>query len=234
MIFVGPGDFEKLGQEFKEYFIKLAKLRPSDRVLDVGCGIGRMAIPLTNYLSEQGEYWGFDIVKKGINWCQDRISPKFNNFHFLHSDIHNNSYNPKGNILAKDFQFPFDDKLFDFIFLISVFTHMLPLDLENYLSEISRVSKTGGKCLITFYLLNEESKKQIHLGKSHYNFQNKINGCFTINKDDPEAAIAYPEEFIKRLFKKYRFEIIQPVNYGSWCKREKFLSWQDIIIATKK
>ncbi len=98
MIFIGAGDFEQIGKDFRKHFIELGDLQPDDRVLDVGCGIGRMAIPLTSYLSKEGEYWGFDIVKKGIEWCQKRISPKYANFHFLHSDIYNKEYNPKGKI----------------------------------------------------------------------------------------------------------------------------------------
>ena len=89
MFSINDGDFEKIGQEFKRYFIELANLQTNNRVLDVGCGVGRMAIPLTNYLSSEGEYWGFDINKKGIEWCESRISPKFHNFHFLHSDVCN-------------------------------------------------------------------------------------------------------------------------------------------------
>lgn len=232
MSFVGDGDFEKIGEEFKNYFIELAKLQPSDRVLDVGCGIGRMAIPLTNYLSKEGEYWGFDIVKDRIGWCQSRISPRFSNFHFQHSEVYNKHYNPNGKVQAKDFQFPFDDESFDFIFLTSVFTHMLPADLENYLSEISRVLKPEGKCLITFFILNEESENLIRSGRSTLNFLYDIQGCKTISKNDPETAIAYREEFVLRLFKKYRLKIAQPIHYGSWCKRDVFLTYQDLIIAT--
>ena len=233
MIFIGDGDFERIGQEFKNYFIKLTNLQPSDRVLDVGCGIGRMAIPLTNYLSKDGEYWGFDIVKKGIEWCQSRISQNFNNFHFQYSDVYNKHYNPNGKVQAQNFQFPFDDKYFDFVFLTSVFTHMLPSDLENYLSEISRVLKPEGKCLITFFILNEESENLVRSGHSTLNFSYNIQGCITANKDDPEAAIAYNEDFVLRLFKKYGLKIDQ-LHYGSWCKRDTFLTYQDIIIATKK
>ncbi|MEO1858558.1 MAG: methyltransferase domain-containing protein [Verrucomicrobiales bacterium] len=233
MIFVGDGHFEKIGKEFKGYFIDLAKLQPSDRVLDVGCGIGRMAIPLTSYLSKEGEYWGFDIVEKGIEWCQSRISPKFSNFHFQHSDVYNKHYNPNGKVQAQDFQFPFDDGSFDFVFLTSVFTHMLPSDLENYLSEISRVLKPEGKCLITFFILNEESENLIRSGSSTLDFSYKIQTCKTINENNPEAAIAYSEEFVLRLFKKYRLKIAQPIHYGSWCERDAFLTYQDLIIATK-
>ena len=233
MISVGDGDFEQIGQEFKNYFIDLVNLQPNNRILDVGCGIGRMAIPLTSYLSQKGEYWGFDIVAKGIEWCQSRISPKFSNFHFLYSDVYNKQYNKEGKVLAQDFEFPFDDKFFDFVFLTSVFTHMLPLDLENYLSEISRVLKTGGKCLITFFILNQESEGLIRSGRSTLDFRYKIYDCLTINENVPEAAIAYNEEFAKTLFEKYGLKIIQPIHYGSWCKRDKFLTYQDLLIAIK-
>ena len=233
MIFVGDGDFEKTGQEFKNYFVELAGLQTNNRVLDVGCGIGRMAIPLTNYLSKDGEYWGFDIVKKGVLWCHHRISPKFKNFHFLHSDVYNKRYNPNGKVRAQDFRFPFDDNFFDFVFLTSVFTHMLPLDLENYLSEISRVLNNGGKCLITFFILNEESEKLIRSGRSTLDFKYKIDACLTTNENVPESAIAYKEDIVKLLFNKYGLKIFQPIRYGSWCNRDNFLSYQDMIIATK-
>ena len=233
LIFVGQGDFIEIGQIFKAYFIELANLQRTDKVLDVGCGIGRMAIPLTKYLSKEGGYWGFDIVKSGIDWCQSHISPRFNNFHFQHSDVYNSHYNPTGKVRAQNFRFPFNEESFDFVFLTSVFTHMLPSDLENYLSEISRVLKVGGKCLITFFILNEESENLINLGRSSLDFKDEIDGCLTINKDDPEFALAYKEQFIIDLFNKYGLEISQPIHYGCWCSRNEFLTYQDLIIATK-
>lgn len=233
MNFVGHGDFEQLGLEFKRYFIELGELQPDDRVLDVGCGIGRMAVPLTNYLSPQGEYWGVDIVKKGIKWCQRRISPKFSNFHFLHSNVYNKHYNAKGTIQAKDYQFPFEDSSFDFVFLTSVFTHMLTPDLENYLKEIGRVLKPGGRCLITFFLLNEESEKLVSSGKTSIDFNYQIDECTTSNKDIPEAATAYQEAFIRALFNKYNMTVSEPIHFGNWCEREQFLSYQDLVVARK-
>jgi ubiquinone/menaquinone biosynthesis C-methylase UbiE len=233
MIFVGNGNFKKTGRIWKKYFIELGNLQPTDRVLDVGCGIGRMAIPLTNYLSKDGEYWGFDIVKQGIDWCQSRISSKFSNFHFQHSDVYNQHYNPNGKVAAESFQFPFENEFFDLVFLTSVFTHMVQPDVENYLSEISRVLKTKGKCLITFFILNEDSIKQIRLGHSTLDFRYTVNNCLTINEEEPELAIAYEEEIVVRLFNKYGLKITQPIHYGNWCKRDRFLTYQDLIVATK-
>jgi ubiquinone/menaquinone biosynthesis C-methylase UbiE len=233
MSFVGKGDFVKIGREFRRHFIGLAGLRPEHRVLDVGCGIGRMAIPLTEYLSPAGGYWGFDIVRKGIDWCQERITPKFPNFHFQHSDVYNRHYNPGGKVRACDYRFPFEDDFFDFVFLTSVFTHMVPADLENYLREIARVLKPGGKCLITFLLMNEESRALIRAKKSDLEFVHEMDGYFTTKPNDPEAAIAYDEKIALQFFERCGLAVEPPLRYGSWCGRKQYLSYQDIVVAGK-
>jgi len=41
-------DFKKMGEEFLRHFVELGKLKRDERVLDVGCGIERMAVALTS------------------------------------------------------------------------------------------------------------------------------------------------------------------------------------------
>lgn len=231
-IFVGDGNFEEIGNEFLNYFVDLCYLKPNEKVLEVGCGIGRMAAPLTSYLEEDGHYEGFDIIKEGIDWCQKNITPKYPNFHFQLADVYNNLYHPGGKFKASEYKFPFGDERFDFVFLTSVFTHMLPQELKNYLPEISRVLKKEGRALITFFLLNEESTAYVQ-GKDS-KFSQEYEGCRVIDKNIPEAAIAYKETFVRELFIKNNLEILEPIRYGSWCKRKEFLSSQDIIFAAKK
>jgi ubiquinone/menaquinone biosynthesis C-methylase UbiE len=232
-IFVGAGDYLKIGEEFFKYFIEFAELKPNQKILDVGCGSGRMALPLTKYLASDGAYEGFDIVKEGIQWCL-KITKKYPNFNFHLADIYNKSYNPEGRYKSSEYVFPYKDNTFDFIFLTSVFTHMFPDDIERYFSEISRVLKIDGKCLFTFFLLNVESLNLIRNEKSSLNFKYEFKNYSTIDKEVQEEAIALNEDIIRRYYKKYGYNIIQPVYYGGWCGRDKFLSYQDIVIANKK
>jgi SAM-dependent methyltransferase len=199
-IFFGGGDFDKIGEEYFRYFVELGDLKPDERVLDVGCGIGRMAVPLTGYLDDQGSYEGFDVFPEGIRWCQENITPTYPNFRFRVADIRNKEYNPGGRFAASEYEFPYEDESFDFVLLTSVFTHLLPDEVENYLSEIRRVLAPGGRCLASFFLLNEESLGSIRSGASTINFRHDFGEYRTKDKDTPEAAIAYPEDYIRSLY----------------------------------
>jgi len=137
--FVGDGDFLAIGEAFGKMFVEQGGLKPHERVLDIGCGVGRMAIPLTNYLISPGQYAGFDIVKEGIDWCQQNITPRFANFEFQFLDVYNGHYNPAGKLAANSVRFPYESDRFDFVFLTSVFTHMLADGIERYLCEVQRV-----------------------------------------------------------------------------------------------
>ena len=76
-------------------FTKIGGLKPNHRVLDIGSGIGRMAIPLTEHLTS-GSYEGFDIVPTGINWCKENIEKRFPNFKFTLTSISNDLYTESG------------------------------------------------------------------------------------------------------------------------------------------
>jgi len=229
----GGEAFKKSGEAFLTHFTDFGQLQSKDRVLDVGCGIGRMAVALTRYLSSRGEYWGFDIVPSGIYWCQKHIEPQFPNFHFVHADIYNQLYNPKGKESASTFRFPFLDDHFDFIFATSVFTHMRFAEVERYFSEVSRVLRPGGRCLLTFFLLNEESSELIRQEKSELDFHLEVGGDLTIDAQRPERAIAQQELVIRQLLPKNKLQIQEPIQWGRWCGRETFTSFQDMILAIK-
>ena len=226
---VGDGNFNQIGREFRGYFTSIGGLQPHDRVLEIGCGIGRMAIPLTTYLNETGSYDGFDIAQAEIEWCKKNITPRFANFHFQRIDVHNDQTNPKGKFQASSYHFPLAAGQYDFVFLTSVFTHMRIEDIANYLKEISRLLKNGGRLLATYFLLDEETRKRLR--KSNSRFRYSHDASLVIDPKMPEASIAHEEKAIRSLYQKFNLQILEPLYYGSWSGRADFLSSHDIIVA---
>lgn len=225
-------DFKSIGIQYMKHFIEFNCLTPSSKVLDLGCGVGRLAIPMTNYITD-GSYDGIDIDDNAIKWCQDNITPEFSNFNFKVSEVDSGLYNSRFKIPANEYKLPYNDNEFDFIFLISVFTHMKLVDIELYLSEITRVLKPNGICFITYFLLNNESLQLIKNKKSTLKFIYQIDGGLTMDRIVIGAACAYPEEDITSMYVENRLIPTHPIYYGLWSGREGSFEYQDIIIAKK-
>jgi SAM-dependent methyltransferase len=233
-MFDGPGSLEEFkanGDEFLRIYRDRCGLRTDERMLDVGSGIGRKTIPLTQYLTPAPAYEGIDVNAKGIDWCAKAITPRFPNFRFQQIDVRNALYNPLGACAPSEYRFPFADGSFTFITLGSVFTHMMPAEVEHYLSEINRVLGTG-RCLISYFLLNEESRRLINAGKSTVDFARPDEQWATTSPERPEDAIAFDEDYVTGLYQRLGLNIVR-IDYGSWCGRMNYLSYQDLIFAER-
>ena len=232
-IFIGSGDFKQQGQRLLKILINQGGLMPHHRVLDVGCGIGRLAVPLTTFLNNKGSYEGIDIVKSGINWCNKRINKNFPNFKFLHINLKNDLYNLKTSNEAKNFIFPYKENEFEMVFLFSVFSHMIPADVNNYLNQIHRVLKDGAVCVATFFILNKES---ITLMKKNdglqFNFDMKTH--VLLKKNVKEANVAYKEEALFQMIEENNLKV-ESFYKGFWSGRRKndCIDFQDILILRK-
>lgn len=242
MIFIGLPDhtrFLEVGEHFLGHFKRLCDLKPSDHLLDVGSGIGRMAIPLAGYLNEQGSYNGVEIVEKGVVWCTNNISSRFSNFYFHHLDVKNDAYNPGGKFSASSVSFPIQDESVDFVFLCSVFTHMLPEDLKNYTQQIGRVLKPGGRYLITYFMLNDYSLQAIEKGqikepeKYCFNPSSLHEKCWIAQPDNPEWGVAYDQDYIYMMLDNVDLGRDKRFYPGAWTGRGPSTSFQDIVTGRK-
>jgi SAM-dependent methyltransferase len=227
--FVGHSDFAATGDEFLTHFVELGALQPSERVLDVGCGIGRMARPLSGYLSSEGSYDGFDVNRDGIGWCRRRYRRR-SNFHFQVADIYNARYNPRGAHRADEYRFPYADASFDFVVATSVFTHLLEADATHYLAECDRVLAPGGRLFATFFLLNDTSRALMAEGRSGLTFLDVDERVAILDEALPEEAVAYDDEWVFETLRASGLELIG-LHPGSWSGREEFVSFQDIVVA---
>ncbi len=230
--FIGSDNYYRTGNQFLHYFIELGKLQPHENVLDVGCGVGRMAMALTKYL-KTGKCECFDVFSDGIKWCKENIEVNNPNFHFNVIDVYHKEYNKNGKQKASEYKFPFPDESFDFVYLTSIFTHLLPKDLENYFSEIVRVMKKNGRCLITYFLLNSESSELMKTKYNKLDIKYKFEGYSSTSETNPERVIGYDEKYIRQLYERNNLSIVEPIHFGNWCGRKEYLNHQDIIIAKK-
>jgi SAM-dependent methyltransferase len=230
---IGGGDFLAIGDQFARYLRDLCGLDTNGSVLDIGCGLGRMAVPLTEYLGATGSYAGFDISQESIAWCTKTITSLHPNFRFQFADIRNKQYNPKGHFLGSEFSFPYQNESFDCVFAASVFTHIRPREVERYLAETRRVLRPEGRCLLTFFVLNAESLCAMGQGKSQFDFRHDMGGFWTVNKEVPEGAIAYREADVRTMLQSAMLEPVEPMLYGGWSGRDTWFDGQDIVIASK-
>ncbi|MFC2037576.1 class I SAM-dependent methyltransferase [Chloroflexota bacterium] len=229
-------EFKNTGEGFTRHFlIEHARLQPHEKVLDVGSGVGQKARVLTRYLSSEGTYEGFDIVDAGVTWCKERYQ-RYPNFHFQLADIYSKHFNSGGKYKGSEYRFPYEDEAFDLVFLSSVFTHMLPQDVEHYLTEITRVLKEGGRCVITFFLLNPEAQRRMdaELNTIEVPFELDPGRCRIADPDTPEAIVAYDEQYIRGLYDMNGLSVTE-ITYGFWCgRREIWSCLQDVIIAVRE
>jgi SAM-dependent methyltransferase len=232
-VFVGAGDFLSVGNHFFDLFKKFGGLQPTHDVLDVGAGQGRMAVPFTQYLVSSARYVGIEVVKDAVDWCNQQYKV-YPNFKFIHADIYNKLYNAQGQIQDSEYRFPLENESIDFVFLTSVFTHMAPSGVQNYLSEIQRVLRPGGRCVITYFLLNPDSLEFIRTGRTTQLFNHRrFDVCMTTKPDRFEAAVAYDEPYILQAYAQHGLKLVGEPLYGNWVHRSSFVSCQDIIVAEK-
>lgn len=229
-IFIGSGDFIVQGLHQVDLLKKYTKISPTDHVLDVGCGIGRTAVALTSFLSSNARYDGFDIVKKGINWCTKNISTRFPHFHFLHAPLHNDLY-AKSKRKAHQFSFPYTDSSFHTVFLFSVFTHMEVSEIDHYLSEIKRVLKENGYCLATFFIYTERQEEMIK-AQNEFSFPYGYSGYRLMDNDVKAANIAIEFRTLERLCCRHDIRIDHYIE-GYWksnVDKSDHNSFQDVIV----
>jgi SAM-dependent methyltransferase len=124
------GEFDATGLLLRETVIHHG-LRPGDYLIDVGCGAGRLAKPLAQYL--QGKYLGIDVVPPLVDYARRLVARPDWRFE-----------------IASGLKIPEADEKADMVCFFSVFTHLLHEESFVYLREARRVLRPGGKIVFSF------------------------------------------------------------------------------------
>lgn len=124
------GEFEAIGILERELVIQHG-LQPDGYLIDVGCGSGRLARPLSEYL--RGQYLGIDVVPGFVDYARklaDRADWRFE--------------------VVDGLSIPERDSAADMVCFFSVFTHLLHEQSYVYLRDAKRVLKPGGTIVFSF------------------------------------------------------------------------------------
>jgi SAM-dependent methyltransferase len=157
-----PGKFRMGGEHFKddEAFIKTAvkdvkrlekycDLSKDSRLLDWGCGAGRLAVGVRERF-ETGriaDYHGVDIQPELIEWAEANLAGPGYRFTLL--DVSNERYNPDG---TPERTLGAEPGTVDVFYAYSVFSHMNDEDTPAYLGLIAEALALGGKAFVTCFV----------------------------------------------------------------------------------
>ncbi len=208
-----------------------AGLESTDRVLDIGCGSGRLAAALANVLTT-GRYEGFDVDQSRIAWAKEHIDlPQFT---FRHVDVKNGMYS-RGwrRKKAVDFTFPYPDDSFDFAIATSLFTHLVPDEASHYLAEAARVLDRGGTLFATFFIVDEFAAAEARAGNTQWLREERPDGAWVQDPKKPEFAIGFTPEWIETVMLDAGLAI-DAIRFGSWSGRSDPVDFQDIVIASAR
>jgi SAM-dependent methyltransferase len=226
-------DFLATGLLLRSALEDAGGLHPDDAVFDIGCGWGRLAMPLAPALSSRGRYLGMDAAAEAIAWCRRNVGEADARFRFHHADIRNSYANPRGSIAARDaVLLPWEER-FDRIAAFSLFTHLLPDAMVRYFAEAARLCRPGGVLVATFFLLNTATRAAIEAGQADRDFPAAHGIARLGNPAVPEDAVAYDVDEVIALLDAAGFDAAW--RPGAWCRRgvEPF-DYQDLVIARRR
>ncbi len=124
------GGFDEIGVIERETLIYHG-LKKDDYLIDVGCGSGRLAKPLAEYL--EGKYLGIDVVPDLIDYARKLVPRPDWRFE-----------------LARGLTIPEQDCQADMVCFFSVLSHLLHEESFVYLREAKRVLRPHGKIVVSF------------------------------------------------------------------------------------
>lgn len=207
--------FHRLGQivafDLSSALERHGSLAPGARVLDFGCGCGRVA-QYFQRLYPEAELHGTDIDREAIAWARETLA-------HVGQFASNPPLPPSG--------YPAD--FFDAIYSVSVFTH-LPEEFERaWVAELARVTKPGGLLLFTTHgpgLLDANIRSEAQEREFRAKGFTYISGDKTAGLPDFYRLSYHHRDYIEREWAKH-FEIVEIVPAG-------IAKHQDLIVGRKR
>lgn len=196
----------RIGTRLIKHVGKYRNIDNFERVLDWGCGCGRIARYMMQSVPES-RFYGCDIDPDAISWMQ-KTYPKS-------SFTKINPYPPT----------PYEDSFFDFIYGISIFTHLDETLQFMWLAELKRITRENGIVAVTVHGGDPSSDPMLQKILQSKGFADKVGdrSIFFSHflKKDYYRLTKHRKEYVMREWTKY-FDILEFI--------EKGIARQDLVI----
>ena len=234
---VGGGYPLPVAAHFMDLLVDQADLSPRDRVLDVGCGCGRLAAALTQHIGPEGSYRGVDIVAGLVDFANRHIARLYPNFSFMTLQQGNPAYNTWRHTGSSPTVASLDEtcapETIDLCIATSLFTHLDSDMARETLKAMHRALAPEGRVLISLFLLDAGVRTLIRKGRAAFQFEHEHGeGTFVQNPAGPLGALAFTHEHFVRLLTEQQL-YVERVLYGNWPGRSHHVSGQDILIVRR-
>ncbi|MDR6442750.1 ubiquinone/menaquinone biosynthesis C-methylase UbiE [Chryseobacterium bernardetii] len=162
------------------------------KILDWGCGPGRVIRHMPTLLEETNQFFATDYNEESIDWCSKNID---------HIDFKTNHLSPP---------LQYENDFFDIIYGISIFTHLSEKMHTEWINELRRVLKKDGILIVSM----QGNNFKLKLTPSE--LKEFSNGKLVVRGNTKEGHRMYsafhPETFVKYLFKD--FTILDHIVYS--------------------
>ena len=111
-------------------------------LLDIGCGV-RFTQTLINRNLPFASYTGIEVSRPIVEWLKENVEAKDERFRFVHWNVHNSMYNPKGQPTNRYQNFPVAGD-YDVIMAFSLITHLAPQDTAHVLRLARKAVRRDG------------------------------------------------------------------------------------------
>lgn len=184
--FLDDDDFVQSAIEDVRRLEEYAGLNRDCRLLDWGCGAGRLAVGVKAVLGHVREYHGVDVQPQLVEWAIENLSDERTRFSLVPSA--NARYNPEGSSVRS---IPAEDGEVDVFYAYSVFSHMVPDEVAAYARIISRILAPHGRALVTAFV--EEDVQA---------WQENPSGYGPIEWSGPLHCVRYDRGFLEDLLRE--------------------------------
>jgi SAM-dependent methyltransferase len=163
-----------------------------EAVLDFGCGCGRV---LRHWAGRPGpEFHGVDVSRAGVRWCARNL--------------------PFAQVkrIAPEPPLPYPNARFDFIYALSVLTHLPEEGSRRWLSELARVLNPGGLLLFTVHggayleALDESESERFRGGEPVFQGPPKLVGT-------GQFAAFHPDAYLRDLLPTLGLDLLEAVPH---------------------